>query len=180
MFQRLMDFVLCGLSYMTCLVYLDDNTILGRSFDEQLARLQKVFNRVRSANLKLKPSKCSLFRRSASFLGHVVSEHGISMQSQKVRALRDWPPYENLTELRAFLGTCGYYRRFVKDVSQRREPIISGQLSVNEHLKLSSSGSCTSPFLLCLWTQGSILSTVMRATMALEPYCSRSNQESRR
>ena len=120
-----MDFVLCGLSYMTCLVYLDDIIIFGRSFDEQLARLREVFNRIRSANLKLKPSKCSLFRRSVSFLGHVVSEHGISMQSEKVRAIRDWPPCENLTELRAFLGTCGYYRRFVKDFSMIAAPLYA-------------------------------------------------------
>jgi len=39
------------------------------------------------------------------------------MQSEKVRAIRDWPPCETLTELRPFLGTCGYYRRFVKDFS---------------------------------------------------------------
>ena len=71
MFQRLMDFVLCGLSYMTCLVYLDDIIIFGKSFEEQLARLREVFSRIRSANLKLKPIKCSLFRRSVSFLGHI-------------------------------------------------------------------------------------------------------------
>jgi len=96
-----MDFILCGLSFMTCLVYLDHIIIFGRSFDEQLARLQEVFSRIRSANLKLKPSKCSLFRRSVSLLGHVVSEHGISMQSEKVRAIRYWPPCDNFTELLA-------------------------------------------------------------------------------
>ena len=115
MFHRLIDFVLCGLSYMTCLVYLDDIIIFGRSFNEQLARLREVFSRIRSANVKLKSSMYSLFRRSVSFLGHVVSEHGIPMQSEKVRAIRDWPPCETLTE--PFLGTCGYYRRFVKDFS---------------------------------------------------------------
>ena len=113
-FQRLMDFVLCGLSYMTCLVYLDDIIIFGRSFDEQLARLREVFNRIRSANLKLKTSKCSLFRRSVFFS---------AMQSEKVRTIRDWPPCENLTELRAFLGTCGCYRRFVKDFSMIAAPL---------------------------------------------------------
>jgi len=113
-FQRLMDFVLCGLSYMTCLVYLDDIIIFGKSFEEQLARLREVFSRISSANLKLKPTKCSLFRRSVSFLGHIVSEQGISMQTEKIQAIRDWPPSETLTELRAYLGTCGYYRRFVK------------------------------------------------------------------
>ena len=54
-FLRLMDSVLCGLSYMACLVYLDDIIIFGRSFDEQLARLREVFSRIRSANLKLQP-----------------------------------------------------------------------------------------------------------------------------
>jgi len=113
-FQRLMDFVLCGLSYMTCLVLLDDIIIFVRRFNEQLARLPVVLSRIRSANLKLKPSMCYLFRRSVSFLEHVVSEHGISMQSEKVRTIQDWPLCESLTELPPFLGTCGYYRRFVK------------------------------------------------------------------
>ena len=89
MFQRLIDFVLCGLSYMTCLVYMDDIIIFGKSFDKQLARLREVFARIRSANFKLKPAKCSVFRRSVSFLGHVVPEQGISMQADKVQAIRD-------------------------------------------------------------------------------------------
>jgi len=55
-----MDIVLCGLSYLTCLVYLDDIIVFGRRFEEQLARLDEVFGRLGKANLKLKPSKCSL------------------------------------------------------------------------------------------------------------------------
>jgi len=49
-FQRLMYFVLCGLSYMTCVLYLNDGIIFGMSFDEQLARIREVFSRIRSAN----------------------------------------------------------------------------------------------------------------------------------
>jgi len=124
-FQRLMDFVLCALSYLTCLVYLDDIIIFGKSFEEQLARLREVFNRISSANLKLKPTKCSLFRQSVSFLGHIVSEQGISMQTEEIQAVRDWPPCESITELRAYLGTCGYYRRFVKDFSTIAAPLYA-------------------------------------------------------
>ena len=98
-FQRLMDFVLCGLSYLTCLVYLDDIIVFGRTFDEQLVRLREVFGRIRDANLKLKPSKCSLMQRSVSFLGHVVSEAGLSMQNEKIEVIRDWPVCRSLTEL---------------------------------------------------------------------------------
>jgi len=47
-----------------------------------------VFGRIRQAKLKQKPAKCSLFRRSVSFLGHVVSEAGIAMQAEKVQAIR--------------------------------------------------------------------------------------------
>jgi len=72
---------------MTCLVYLDDIIIFGNSFEEQLARLREVFSRIRSAYLKLKPTKCSLFRRSVSFF---VSEQGISMQTEMVRAIWDY------------------------------------------------------------------------------------------
>ena len=52
-----------------------------------------------------------------------MSEAGIAMQAEKVLAIRAWPPFRTLTELRAFLGTCGYYRRFVKDVSSIAAPL---------------------------------------------------------
>jgi len=59
-FQRLMEFVLAGLQWQTCLVYLDDVIVYGQDFDEHLERLREVFNRFRQAGLKLKPSKCFL------------------------------------------------------------------------------------------------------------------------
>jgi len=92
LFQRLMDFVLCGLSYITCLVYLDDIIVFGRTFDEQLIRLREVFGRIRQANLKLKPSKCSLFRRNVAFLGHVVSEKGLLCNPKKSRPFETGHP----------------------------------------------------------------------------------------
>ncbi|XP_077362008.1 uncharacterized protein LOC144006828 [Festucalex cinctus] len=61
-FQRLMDRVLAGMQWETCLVYLDDIIVLARDVGEMLQRLSKVFDRLQRANLKLKPAKCCLFR----------------------------------------------------------------------------------------------------------------------
>ena len=96
-----------------------------RAFDEQLTRVNEVFGRLGKANLKLKPSKCSLCQRSVKFLGHVVSEKGITMQDEKISAIRDWPPCRNIKDVRAFMGLSGYYRRFVKDFSLIASPLYS-------------------------------------------------------
>ena len=65
-FQHLMDTVLSGLHWSTCLVYLDDVIILGRTFEAHLHNLQ-VFSRLRHANLKVKSSKCALFQKRVNF-----------------------------------------------------------------------------------------------------------------
>lgn len=62
-FQRLMDRVLAGMQWETCLVYLDDIVVLAKDVPEMLQRLSQVFQRLQQANLKLKPAKCSLFHR---------------------------------------------------------------------------------------------------------------------
>jgi len=87
-YQRMMDFVFSGLHYLTCFVYIDDIIIFGKTFEQQLERLGEVFDRIAQANLKLKPSKCSLFRRQVEFLGHVISEKRIAMQEEKVEAIK--------------------------------------------------------------------------------------------
>ena len=61
LFQRLMDYVLAGLTWEACLVYLDDIIIWAKSFDEHLQRLSQVSERISEANLKLKAAKCKLF-----------------------------------------------------------------------------------------------------------------------
>ena len=77
-FQRLMSMVLAGLSWVTCLVYLDDIIIFSRTVEEHLQRLTEVLQRLKEAGLKIKPSKCHLLCKSVRYLGYVVSEKGIA------------------------------------------------------------------------------------------------------
>jgi len=126
-FQRLMDLVLCGLTYVTCLVYLDDIIVYANDFETHLERVREVFSRLRDANLKLHATKCCLFQRRVDFLGHVLSERGIEVQEEKVAVVRNWPPPRNLSELRSYLGLCSYYRRFAKGFADVAAPLYKLQ-----------------------------------------------------
>lgn len=124
-FQRLMDIVLSGLNFEICLVYLDDVIIFGKTAEEHLGRLKQVFQRLREANLKLKPSKCRLLRRTVSFLGHVVTPDGITMDPAKIQDVVEWPVPHCLRDVRSFVGLCSYYRRFVLHFSVVAAPLFA-------------------------------------------------------
>jgi len=79
-----MDLALNGLNFYMCLVYLDDIIVYSTTVEEHLIRLRKLFDRLRIANLKLKPSKCHLLRAEIKFLGHVVSAEGVSTDTSKI------------------------------------------------------------------------------------------------
>jgi hypothetical protein len=55
--------------------------------------------------------------RELLYLGHIISEQGVQVHQEKIKAILDWPTPKNLTELRGFFGLCSYYRRFVKGFS---------------------------------------------------------------
>ena len=122
-FERLMETVLRGLQFETCLIYLDDIIVFGKTFEEMVDNLSKVFNRLETAGLKLKPKKCVLFARQVEFLGHIVSSEGISTSPAKTKAVESWMVPRNITEVRSFLGLCSYYRKFVKDFASIAKPL---------------------------------------------------------
>lgn len=86
-FERLMETVFSGLQWQICLVYLDDIIVIWKIFANMLDNLKQVFDRLLSSNLKLKAQKCHLFHKTVQFLGHVVSENGISTDPFKISAV---------------------------------------------------------------------------------------------
>ena len=122
-FQRLMGHILRGLEYRFALIYIDDIIIFCRSVEEHLVHLEEVFRRLRQANVKLNPKKCSFVKQKVEYLGHVVTPEGVSPNPDKVRVVQEFPTPNNLKELRNFLGLANYYRRFVKGFSHIANPL---------------------------------------------------------
>ena len=122
-FQRLMERAMGELNLRDCLIYLDDIIIFSDTFEQHLDRLEAVFERLHTYNLKLKASKCEFFKPEVTYLGHVVSEDGIKTDAEKIRVLKDWPIPKCLKDVRKFLGFAGYYRRFVKGFASVVRPL---------------------------------------------------------
>ena len=122
-FERLMLKILSGLTWKTCLVYLDDIIVFSKSFEEQIENLAEVLNRLKQANLKLNPKKCKLFQKQVTFLGHVVSENGVSTDPEKIKAVSEWPLPKNVKQIRSFLGLCSYYRKYISHFAAIARPL---------------------------------------------------------
>ena len=118
-----MERVLSGLSWVKCLVFLDDIICFSKDFDQHIQNLKEIFHRLKNANLKLSPKKCVLMQTEVQFLGHIVSEKGVSTDPSKVKAIQEWPVPKNVRDIRSFIGICSYYRRFVKDFAKVAKPL---------------------------------------------------------
>ncbi|CAM5100683.1 unnamed protein product, partial [Eretmochelys imbricata] len=122
-FQRLMERVVGDMNLLQVLVYLDDLIVFGRTLEEHEERLLKVLDRLEDYGLKLSIDKCQFCRTSVKYVGHIVSQEGVSTDPDKIEALTTWPRPSNYRELKTFLGFSGYYRRFVKNYATIVKPL---------------------------------------------------------
>ncbi|WVZ51136.1 hypothetical protein U9M48_002309 [Paspalum notatum var. saurae] len=103
--------------------FLDDILIFCNSLEDHVTHLALVLDKLREHQLYLKLSKCSFGQQLVDYLGHVISHKGVSTDPHKTAAMVNWPCPASLTELRAFLGLTGYYRRFVKHYGLIAKPL---------------------------------------------------------
>ena len=105
-FQRCMELIFRGLQWDILLVYLDDIIVFSSNFDEHLGRLEEVLKRLSEAGLKIKPSKCGLFKTQVLCLGHIVNVEGISLNPKTVEAVKAWKEPGSIKEIQSFFGLC--------------------------------------------------------------------------
>ena len=98
-------------------VFIDDVLVYSKNKEEHEEHLRIVLQTLRDRQLYAKFSKCQFWLSEIAFLGHVISAEGIQVDVSKVKAITEWKPPKNVSEVRSFLGLAGYYRRFVEGFS---------------------------------------------------------------
>ncbi|RVW89168.1 Retrovirus-related Pol polyprotein from transposon 17.6 [Vitis vinifera] len=105
-------------------VYVDDMIVKSRGRADHLDALERFFKRIRKFKLRLNPKKCTFGVTSGKLLGHMVSERGIEVDPDKIKAILDMPAPKTEKEIRSFLGRLQYINRFIARLTDICEPIF--------------------------------------------------------
>lgn len=116
-FQRLMNELVRGLPGI--FVYLDDILIYSEDLDQHKRRLKSLFDRLNKFGLKLATNKCFFAVNEIEFLGFHVSAKGVKPPTHRIDAIINMPPPKTTDDLRKFLGTLNFYKRFLPNLSAK-------------------------------------------------------------
>ena len=122
-FQRLMLNCLGELNLTYCLIYLDDVIIFSQTEEEHLERMHVVFDHLHEHGLKLKPSKCYVFKTEINYLAHHVSKKGVLPSKKNLEAIAKCPPPDTYTKVKSFVGLVGHYRCFMEEFANIATPL---------------------------------------------------------
>ena len=122
-FQAEMNHIFAKQLNKFVLVYLDDILIYSKTLKEHIAHMREVLLVLRNNKLYAKLSKCEFCLPEVTFLGHMVGKDGIKVDPKKIKSVRDYPVPKTVTEVRAFLGLCNYFRKYVKGYSHIAHPL---------------------------------------------------------
>ncbi|XP_056860103.1 uncharacterized protein LOC130508557, partial [Raphanus sativus] len=125
------------------IIFIDDILVYSKTREDHERHLRLVLEKLREQQLFAKLSKCSFWQKSIGFLGHIVSEEGVSVDPEKIKCIQEWPRPKNATEVRSFLGLAGYYRKYVKGFASVAQPMT--QLT-GKDVKFIWSEACEKSF----------------------------------
>ena len=120
-FQELMTGILKDFNFT--IAYLDDIIIFSKPPQEHLSHIRMVFEKLKSANLSMKKSKCNFFSKEIQYLGHILSATGTRPLPSKTHAIQHMQPPTTPKQVQAFLGLVGYYRKFIKGFAKIAKPL---------------------------------------------------------
>jgi hypothetical protein len=104
-------------------VFIDDILIYSNDEEEHEKHLHMVSQKLRDHQLYAKMSKCEFSLKEVPFLGHVISEGGISIDPSKIEDVLNWNTPTSVSDIHSFLRLAGYYRRFIEGFSKISKPM---------------------------------------------------------
>jgi hypothetical protein len=107
------------------LVFFDDILIYITSYDDHLRHISLVLQKLQEHSWQVKMSKCEFDQKSISYVGHIISDNGVSADQSKIATMRDWTSPTSFKELKSFLGLLGHYKKFVKNYGVIAKPITN-------------------------------------------------------
>ena len=116
-----MSRTLDGLEGVLCLI--DDILVFGKDKREHQERLITVLQRIKKAGITLNKEKCEIDKTELKFLGHVIDQNGIKADPEKVQAIQEMRPPENISDLRRFIGMMNQLRKFSPKLSELSQPL---------------------------------------------------------
>ena len=122
-FQSYIDQALEGLVDEELVAYLDDILIYGDTLEEVQERTKRCLARLREWGLSAKLKKCQFHVQQVNFLGFKISADGIGMEEDLLQTIDKWPIPKGIKEVQGFLGTTGFYRRFIPRYSEIAKPL---------------------------------------------------------
>ena len=120
-FQRLMDQVIRGLPFANA--YLDDLVIFSNTWEEHLAHLRRVLERLMAANLTIKMKKCQFGMQECTYLGHTIGNGTTRPEQKKVETIVNYPVPKTKSAVRTYLGLTGYYQKFIPNYASVAKPL---------------------------------------------------------
>ena len=114
-FQRYMDEVVHNIDNAHC--YVDDIIIATNTIEEHYEALHKLFERLDKFGIRLNASKCIWCKESVRYLGHIISQNAVKPGCDKIDVIKRFPIPQTVKQLKSFLGTIEYYRRFFPKMS---------------------------------------------------------------
>jgi len=122
-FMCLMTQVLKSFMSHFVVVYFNDILIFSKNIDEHLDHIRQVLVVLRHNDLFVNLKKCIFLTSRLVFLRFIISSEGVHVDEEKVKAIRDWPKPETITDVRSFHGPATFYRKFIKNSSTIVAPI---------------------------------------------------------